>query len=256
METRDVDMSLIDLPEFDHRLTIDPDRVREMADSVDAVGQLTAIIIKHKGTRFEVVAGGMRYRAFQLLKRLAIRADIYEEHVNFDPEAIKTVENLQRSNLTPIEEARSLAYMRDTQNKTIEAIARSIGRRREWVDDRLALLELPDDIGELLHSKALPIATANELARCTDPAHRAYLTQHAINSGATAQLCRQWVTTWVIDLQSAAQQGVPPPPIDFTQAPPELSCECFMCTASHKLSQMRVVRICGDCSATIKATQH
>lgn len=161
--------------QYQPRQHMDDVRLEELAASIRAQGLIQPVVVRAIGhNRFELIAGERRWRAAQLagLTELpALVRDVAPQAVL----AMSLIENIQREELTPIEEARALQRLLDEFELTHQQVAAAIGRSRAAVSNLLRLLDLPDPIRELLdtgrldmgHARALltlPVPTAITLA--------------------------------------------------------------------------------------------
>lgn len=142
------------------RKAFDAEKLQELAASFIEVGQLTPILVKPTGDagRYLLVAGERRFRAAKLAGFDHLKAII----TNGDPEELALIENLQREDLTPIEEATGLARLAKTKAYTQEQLAKVMGRSRRAVGESLALLDLPAFIKADL-GRTSAIATKSQL---------------------------------------------------------------------------------------------
>ena len=167
---------------YQPRRTFDDDKLDELAASIRTQGVLEPVIVRATGRdRFELIAGERRWRASQraglteipaLVRTIDDRAAI----------AIALIENIQREDLSPLEEAQSLARLIEEFKLTHQQVADAIGRSRAAVSNLLRLLDLPADIRSLLDERKLDMGHARALL--TLPAARATaLAREAVAKG-------------------------------------------------------------------------
>ena len=125
---------------------IDDDKIKALAESIEKHGLLQPILVRpSKNGKYQIVHGERRYRACVFLHKKTIRTEIRR----LDDDAVledQIVENLQREDLNPIEEAKAFQRMQDELEYIHEKIGERIGKSREYVTNKLRLLSLPDDI--------------------------------------------------------------------------------------------------------------
>ena len=131
------------------RRHFDEDALAELAASISQHGILQPVIVKRDGDGFLIMAGERRYRAARLAGLTVIPALVR----NDDPLEIAIIENLQRENLSPLEEAEGLGALIDQYGYTHEALAEVIGKSRPYVSNTLALRRLPEDIKREVHAQ-------------------------------------------------------------------------------------------------------
>jgi ParB family chromosome partitioning protein len=130
------------------RRHFNPDSLAELAASIAQHGILQPVIVKRDGDGYLIMAGERRYRAAQLAGLASIPALVR----NDDPLEIAIIENLQREDLSPLEEAEGLGALIDQYGYTHEALAELIGKSRPYVSNTLALRRLPDPIKRAYHA--------------------------------------------------------------------------------------------------------
>lgn len=147
---------------YQPRQIIDPEKLEELAASIRAQGVIEPIVVRASGDRFELIAGERRWRATQLAGLSEIPAlvrDVDDRTVV----AIALIENIQREELTPLEESQALKRLIDEFDLTHQQVADAVGRSRAAVSNLLRLMELPLEIKQLLEQKKLDMGHARAL---------------------------------------------------------------------------------------------
>ena len=161
---------------YQPRSHMDPERLAELAESIKAQGLIQPIIVRPVGRdRYEIIAGERRWRAAQLasLREVPVVVRESDDHAAL---AMALIENIQREDLNPLEEALALHRLIDEFHITHQQAAEAVGRSRAAVSNLLRLLELPEQIRgyverrqlEMGHARALltlPVAQALDLAK-------------------------------------------------------------------------------------------
>jgi ParB family chromosome partitioning protein len=177
------------------RTTFDPATLAELQASIVELGVLVPIIVRRlDGERFELIAGERRWRA-AVAAGLATVPALVRAADDRESLEIAIIENLQRDNLDPLEEAMGFAHLMEAYDFTQEAVAQRVGRSRPAIANALRLLGLSDAIKALVRSGSLNARAARALlaipaARRDDVARRAAdegLTVRAIEALAQAQ---------------------------------------------------------------------
>ena len=161
-ETNEVPVDLIDPGFSQPRTFFDESSLDELAKSITANGVVQPILIRRKGERYELIAGERRWRAAQragLTRIPAVVRDVSDDKVL----EIALIENIQREDLNPIEEARAYRKLIDTLGLTQEIVAERVGRDRSYVTNYLRLLKLPEDIQDLVQSGRISTGHARTL---------------------------------------------------------------------------------------------
>lgn len=169
-------VSLIQSGKYQPRKDMSPEGLENLASSIRVQGVIQPIIVRHLlGGRYEIVAGERRWRAAQLAGLTEIPAivrDIPDEAAV----AIALIENIQRENLNPVEEAMALQRLLDEFSMTHNQVAEAVGKSRASVSNLLRLLALPIEVKTMLehgdiemgHARALltlPVSAQIEVAR-------------------------------------------------------------------------------------------
>ncbi|HEY3039764.1 MAG TPA: ParB/RepB/Spo0J family partition protein [Pyrinomonadaceae bacterium] len=161
-DTSEVPIDLIDPSSLQPRSIFDEAKLDELARSIRANGIVQPLLIRPKGNRFELVAGERRWRAAQragLTRVPAVLRDVPDEKVL----EIAIIENIQREDLNPIEEAGAYKKLIDTLGLTQEMVAERVGRDRSYITNYLRLLRLPEDLQQLLQVGRLSTGHARTL---------------------------------------------------------------------------------------------
>jgi ParB/RepB/Spo0J family partition protein len=255
MNLREIPLHLIDPPADDDRLDRTQEKIARLANDIAANGLINAVLIEEKGERFECVAGWTRCLAFARLNRATIPATVSPPLTEAARSALRLSENLQRDDLTPIEEARRLWQMYRHRDCTTDDIAIVVHRSVAWVQQRLSLLDIPEDLQALVHTRDLALSSALALARCTDPAHRAHLMHYAVNGGATLVTVRAWVAEWEAHCTQGLTGPAPLPVMPIANQPITVTIPCARCHAAHEYRTTCVVRVCQPCGRAIANEQ-
>ena len=127
------------------RKTFDPDQLGELADSIKQNGILQPLLVRAKGKLYEIVAGERRYQAAKLagLKEVPV---IIKDISDDDVFKLALIENLQRSDLSPLEEAQGYRQLIDEKDLTQEELAKLLSKSRSAITNTLRLLDLPQEV--------------------------------------------------------------------------------------------------------------
>ena len=165
----EVDSDLLRPNRFQPRTNIDEAKIDELARSIRSNGIIQPIVVRTVDGGYEIVAGERRWRASQragLLKVPVVVRDIPEERLL----AAALIENIQREDLNPIEEAHAYRRLVDEYQLTQEQIADAVGKDRSSVANFLRLLKLPQEVRANLGSGALTMGHARALLGLPDEA--------------------------------------------------------------------------------------
>lgn len=246
-ELREIDLDLIDEPTNAHRLGMSSSGLDELADSIKAMGLLNPIIVRPvDGERFEIIAGHRRYIAHRMLRRPTILCVVRTADDNATEDA-RFAENLQREQLSPMEEAVSIIRYMEQSGKDTKAVAKALNRTEWWVSHRVALHSMPDELKDLVHQETLAAGAALELAKVTDDAHRRYLTEFTVRSGANVGVVREWVNQWEISKLADPDADAPKPDLPPVGQEVIVTIPCYLCGEAHDHRAMAIVRVCKPC---------
>ncbi len=191
---QDVDINLLDINPGQPRKAFDKESLEQLADSIREVGLLQPILVQRVDGRYRIIAGERRYRACRLagLKRVPV---VEREMSNEDGMLAALIENLQREDLNPMEEAAAIRQLMDTAGLTREEAARRLGKSRPAVANTLRLLTLPAGLQKLVLEGSLSEGHARVLAGVKSAALQEQLARRAIAEGLSVRafeaLCKK-----------------------------------------------------------------
>lgn len=178
---------------YQPRQTMSQDALEELADSIRAQGVIQPIAVRPLTTtdasgarHYEIVAGERRWRAAQLAGLSEIPA-VVRQISDSDAIAVGLIENIQRENLTPLEEAQSLRRLIDEFELTHQQAAEAIGRSRAAVSNLLRLLDLGDEVKALVQTGKLEMGHARALLAITRPRLQAELAARIAREGLSVR---------------------------------------------------------------------
>ena len=159
---REIEVKRIIANPYQPRSEIHPEHVEELAKSIQSEGLLQPVVVREKKGKFELIAGERRLHAFRHLKLKLIPARIIEAS-DASSAAIALIENLQRENLNPIDEALGYASLVRDFDLTQEAAAERVGKGRATVANALRLLTLGSEIQGFLSRRLISTGHALSL---------------------------------------------------------------------------------------------
>jgi len=174
----EVDVYLIDNNPDQPRKQFDEEKLKELAASVKKHGIVQPIIVKSNGQRYTIVAGERRYRAARMagLKTVPVVVRPFEEDQIME---IALIENIQRENLNPIEEAAAIRFLMQQHDYTQEEVSEHLGKSRPAIANTLRLLSLPEPVCELIKNGALSSGHGRALAGLENASLQTELAQKA-----------------------------------------------------------------------------
>jgi len=160
---------------FQPRRTIREERLKELALSIEGQGIIQPIVVRERavvdsqtGVRYEIIAGERRWRAAQLANLVAVPA-VIRAMSDASAVAIALIENIQRENLNPLEEAGAFQKLIIEYEMTHQEVANAVGRARASITNTLRLLDLSAGVQELLNDVKINMGHARALLSLTDP---------------------------------------------------------------------------------------
>ena len=162
-ELKKLPVELIRKGEYQPRLSIDPDALQELAESIKAQGLVQPVVVRRiDGGEYELIAGERRWRAAQIAGMHTIPA-IVRDIPDQAAAAMSLIENIQREDLNPLEEAIAMSRLIADFGLTHQQTADSVGRSRAAVSNLLRLLDLEETTKELLDSGKIDMGHARAL---------------------------------------------------------------------------------------------
>lgn len=172
-EVRSLKLTDIDPNRGQPRERFEETALRELAESIRAVGVLQPIIVRKTGERYEIIAGERRFRAARLAGLEEIPAIVRDWDEQKRLEAA-LIENLQRDDLNPMEEAAGVKRLMEAAGLTQERVAERLGKSRPAVANLLRLLTLPEEVQKMLVDGRLTAGHARALVS-VDPSRQVQL---------------------------------------------------------------------------------
>jgi len=192
---------------YQPRRDFDPDSLRELADSISAQGVIQPIVVRPiEDGRFEIIAGERRWRASQqagLADIPVVIRDVDEQSAI----AIALIENIQRDDLNPLEEASALSRLLEEFGLTHQEVAEAVGKSRTTVTNLLRLLELNDDVKQNLQEGRLEMGHARALLGLKGP-RQSTAARQVVARGLSVRETEKLVRR--LQLEEAAEQPEKP----------------------------------------------
>ena len=186
--TIEVDVDLLSPNEHQPRLTMDDARLQELAQSIKANGIIQPILVRRDGAGYRIIAGERRWRAAQRagLQRVPV---VVREVSQGDKQLLELalIENLQRENLNPVDEALAYQRLAEDFSLTQDQIAAAVGKDRSSVANFMRLLRLPEEIRGDLAAGTLSTGHARALLSLSDAAAQRQTAREVISRGLSVR---------------------------------------------------------------------
>ena len=183
---QEVDIYLLDTNMDQPRKSFDEDKLNELAGSIRRHGLVQPIIVRQNGARYTIVAGERRYRAARIAG-LANVPIVVKDMADEDVMEVALIENIQREDLNPIEEAAAIKFLMQQHDLTQEEVAERLSKSRPAVANALRLLGLPEGVQDLLRERKLQAGHARALAGLHDEKAQVLLAREIVEKGLSVR---------------------------------------------------------------------
>lgn len=176
------------------RKNFNEEAIDELADSIKRYGLIQPIIVRKSNDRFEIVAGERRWRAARRIDLKSVPC-IVKELSDRENMLLAIIENTQREDLDPIEEASAFQAMIEQYQLTQEEVSRSVGKSRPYITNALRLLKLPDSVRAMVTGGRLSAGHARAIAGIDDPVRQEKLAAIVVNNGLSVRSLEQLIAS-------------------------------------------------------------
>ena len=202
----EVDIDRLSPNEFQPRGLMDPSALEDLSRSIVANGIIQPIVVRRDGDRFQIIAGERRWRAAKLAGLLRVPVVVRDVAQGSEASLLEMalVENIQRENLNPIEEALAYRRLADEFQMTQEAIAGAVGKDRATVANMMRLLRLPEEVRAEVASGRLSTGHARALLALGNESDQRGAARDVIARSLSVRETESLV-------KKIAEEGAPPP---------------------------------------------
>lgn len=183
--------------------------LRELSESIKAHGVLQPLLVRKQGDGFEIIAGERRYQAAKLAGLTEVPVTIKEA----DDQAVlemALIENLQRSDLNPIEEAKGYKQLIKTSGMTQEALSKAVSKSRSTITNSLRLLDLPQQVQDFLYNGKLTAGHARAILAVPYEEARIKLAKKVVAEGLSVRATEKLAPLFSVgDAQKAPRPVTP-----------------------------------------------
>lgn len=247
---KEIQLDQIDRPKEIARMEIDEGELKELAHSIQERGLMQPIGVTPRAGRYMIVYGDRRYLAHKMLKKKDILCrveDIKDLQVIID----RAMENVQRVNLTPLEEGHIYLGLLEKAKMTLEEICNRVGKSPGVVQRRMDILRMPDSFQKALHQKTISISVAEELWSCPDGARREYFLELAVEHGITKDIARDWVQEFRKAKRQAEKSGEEGGGVKAAFEDMPIFRACDVCKGPVEYKDLEELRTCPKCYKAI-----
>lgn len=186
-ELMDLEMAMVVPTEAQPRQSFKEDTIKELAESIEKNGLLQPIVVRpmEKG-KYQIIAGERRYRAFKKLGRTMIPA-IVRDYEDEEVDKLQLVENVQREDLNPYDEAIAYLKLNEKYGLKQDDIAKAVGKSRPYISNMTRLLSLEDEILEMLKNGEITVSHAKLILSLDTKEERLKLAHKIKDAGLTVR---------------------------------------------------------------------
>ncbi|MGL5693024.1 MAG: ParB/RepB/Spo0J family partition protein, partial [Peptostreptococcaceae bacterium] len=194
------------------RKVFDEEKIKILSDSIKSYGVLQPIVVKpDESGKYMIIAGERRYRASKLAKKESIPAVVKDLPIR-DIMEIALIENLQREDLNPIEEALAYRSLIDNHHVTQEEISEAVGKSRPHITNTIRLLNLDKNVLAMIEYGKITAGHGKALLRLTDKEQQLEMAKKVIEEGlsvrATESLVKKIVEEQIVKIPSKKEKDI------------------------------------------------
>ncbi len=241
-----INLSDLDLPEFEAHSNIDEIKLREISDSIKEIGVLEPLLVRKIKKRYEIIVGCLRFKAAALAGLKAVPCIVLSID-DKQSEIIKAHENLKRIDLDHVDQGNTFIMMRSKFDMTEETISNIVGKSISYISNHINLVTQDNVLTSAVKNGSLPFSHARELLQVPDISTRRQFQAYCENEGATISVLRQWIredkNSHVVNPPGATQST------EQTYQYPSTyeGRKCEACTKSIPAGEIRLLILCTPC---------
>jgi ParB family chromosome partitioning protein len=182
-----VDINAIDANPYQPRMDFDDDEIAGLAESIEKQGLLQPVVLRKAGSRYQIISGERRFRAFRRLRRDSVPCIVKMKVSDNEMLELALVENIQREQLNEIEKA--IAYQKLIQQcgYTHDQLSKQVGKSRTAVTNTLRLLNLPDEIQQMVRKNEITMGHARAILSLDDAESQLEAAKRIVESKLTVR---------------------------------------------------------------------
>jgi len=171
---------------FQPRKSFESEKIRELAQSIKENGMIQPIVVRKNGAQYEVIVGERRVRAAKEAELSVIPA-LVKEYSDDRLLELALIENIQREDLNPVEEAHAYKMIMEKERVTQEELASRIGKSRSYIANMVRILELPESVLENVSRGTISVGQAKVLLSVDEETQKILLARRIIKDGITVR---------------------------------------------------------------------
>lgn len=183
----------------------------ELSDSIKQNGILQPLLVRKKGTKYEIVAGERRYQAAKLagLEEVPV---IIKDISDAEVFKLALIENLQRADLSPLEEARGYKQLIKERSLTQDEVAKLVSKSRSAVTNTLRLLDLPEEVQQFVEDGLITAGHARAILAVPSPEGRIKLAQKVVDEKLSVRQTENLAPLFSVNEETVVRKREPLPP--------------------------------------------
>lgn len=186
-ELMDIDMAMVVPTEAQPRQLFNDETIKELAESIEKNGLLQPIVVRPMANgKYQIIAGERRYRAFKKLGKAVIPA-IVRDYKDEEVDKLQLVENVQREDLNPYDEAIAYLKLKEKYGLKQDDIAKAVGKSRPYISNMTRILSLEDEILEMLKKGEITVSHAKLILSLDTKEERLKLAHKIKDAGLTVR---------------------------------------------------------------------
>lgn len=251
-----IEMERIDRPKKLDRETIDPEKVRELAESIRENGLLQPVLLRENAGRYEIIAGDRRYLAHKLLGMETIKA-IVKDYDDKQTVIVRGIENLQRENLSFSEEARVYLALAKDGGLSSNEISRRTGKALNTIRRYIVFAQLPDEVRRAVDDKHISMNTLDVLLEIEEADAFKYFFDMAVHNGISTRVARMWVDDHLktkAGVYNVGDNSGSPINDDIPLKPQFMTCD--VCLGAVEIRLIKNLIVCPECKKKVRAGSH
>ncbi|WP_407493877.1 ParB/RepB/Spo0J family partition protein [Pseudooceanicola sp. MF1-13] len=201
------------------RRSFTQDQLEELAKSISEKGIIQPLIVRQKGDQYEIVAGERRWRAAQMAKLHEVPV-LLRDYDDTEVLEVAIIENIQRADLNPVEEAAGYRQLMDRFGHTQEKLAEALGKSRSYIANLMRLLNLPEDVQDMLKAGKLSAGHARALITAENPS---VLAARVVSGGLSVRETEKLAAEGKSETKQAKKPSVPEKDADTRMLESDLS---------------------------------
>lgn len=224
---QNIPLDLLQRGQYQPRVDMRQDSLEELANSIRSQGVVQPIVARPlrkngKSQKYEIIAGERRWRAAQMAGLAEIPA-VIREVADESAIAMALIENIQRENLNPLEEARALDRLIREFDLTHQEAAEAVGRSRASVSNLLRLNDLGDKVKSMLEAREIEMGHARALLSISDKSQQAELARQVVSKGLSVRDTEKLVRDLGNGARKKTKKAAAPPNADIRRLEIEIT---------------------------------